>query len=228
MKQENIKNFWVEAIYVCLTSFQYVVADLMARENHRKNRVKAIIILKYVSGVTPADTEYARYITISKGKLGKLKTLWFSLRPVFWWYNRDLYFFNDRDPITKNIAKWCGKRILVEEGLGTYFATSGIDVIGSGILPDEAYVGYPELYQRTHQGKCKVNKIMYASLFSKDNIRAYVRDFSYRFSCDILLLGQTTDTTPEYRKCENQFLMEVTRRFPDKMIIGDLDFIFVP
>ena len=196
----------------------------MAKENHRKNRTKATIILKYVSGVTPADTEYARYITIPKGRLGKLKTLWFSLRPVFWWYNRDLYFFNDRDPITKNIAKWCGKRILVEEGLGTYFATSGIDVIRSGILPDEAYVGYPELYQRTHQGKCKVNKIMYASLFSKDNIRSYVRDFSYRllFGCTLYDLGM--DKIVE----QLQIFAIYNKNIRFLNSFGDLDFIFAP
>lgn len=208
-----------QPIFVCLTSYQYILADLMAKEEYKNSGIKSIIILKYVNKVKPENNEYADYIIIPPGKLGKLKTLCYSILPRKNWKPNALYFFNDRDPITKNIAKQCTKKILVEEGIGTYFDFPDIKIIGTGIVPDIAYVGYPEIYRETHSPTTFIKKIDYNLLFSAKNIQPYIRNLDVNLSCDILLLGQTTDSDPKYMEYENRFINEFSRKWPGKKMI---------
>lgn len=207
------------SIFVCLTSYQYLLADLMAKEEYKKNGLKAVLILKYVNKINPRNNEYAEYIIIPGGKRGKFKTLWYSMRTARDWKQADLYFFNDREPITKNIAKCCDKKILVEEGIGTYFDLPGIKIIGTSIVPDVAYTAYPEIYRETHHSATLIRRIDYNLLFSAENIRPYIQNLNMDFSCDILLLGQATDSDMEFINYENRFIAEFNRRWPDKTMV---------
>ncbi len=182
-----------KSIFVCLTSYQYIISDIIAKGIFTDNNERSLIILKYVYGYKPTNNNYADYIIIPKSTIGKIKTIWYSFNPGWKLHFKQLYYFNDRDPITKNIAKYCNIKILIEEGLGTYFGVDGILPIGKTIKPDKAYVGFPNLYKKNHSKFCICNKLDYKSIFIKDNIEKYI-SYDINYPCvDVLFIGQSVD-----------------------------------
>ncbi len=212
-----MKNVY-QKVFVCLTSYQYMIADLMAENFYKKSLCKSIIILKYISGIVPKDNEYAKYYIIKRNYIGRIISLWHSVKP-YGWNELDLYFFNDRDPISRNIAKRCKKKILVEEGLGTYFALPGMRIIGSIINADKVYVGYPELYKCNHRNIGILEKINYKELFEEKALEKFVGS-SIRIEkrADIVFLGQASQRNDYLRVHENNILNMVGKSFPEKLI----------
>ena len=82
-----------QTVFVCLTSYQYLIAELMAKTINRNTGLKSIIILKYIKGLSVENNEYADYMVIPKSILGKFITAWYAFFP-FGWNNKELVFFN--------------------------------------------------------------------------------------------------------------------------------------
>ena len=117
----------------------------------------------------PKEKSYVKYLIIQKNFIGKIITGFFSYFAMCVFLlkkNISLYYFNDRDPISIGISKISKKTILIEEGMGTYYDAPSIPVIGKSIPPDIAYIGYPELYRKTHNDNTKLIKIIYKELAS--------------------------------------------------------------
>lgn len=207
-----------QAIFVCMTSYQYIVADLMAKKKYRSDKVKSLIILKYISNINFKRNKYADYVVIPKRIAGRILTLWYSTRIGFDWGKSILYFFNDRDPISKNVARWCYKKVHVEEGFAAYFDDPGVKAIGEEIIPDVAYVGYPDLYKLMHSYDCVVKRFDYKSFFNRDDTDVYVTKFGQEsFNVDLVLLGQAV--TEELRSYDKAVLSIIRRIKPDIKVI---------
>ncbi|MCX4346338.1 MAG: polysialyltransferase family glycosyltransferase [Lachnospiraceae bacterium] len=209
-------------VFVCLTYPQYVIADIFAKEIYRNDGQGSLIILKYISMSKPKEKRYAKYLIIQKNFIGKIITGFFSYFAMCVFLlkkNISLYYFNDRDPISIGISKISKKTILIEEGMGTYYDAPSIPVIGKSIPPDIAYIGYPELYRKTHNDNTKLIKIIYKELYSELNMKSYFKQEGFHASGDLLILGQTTEDCQKLREYEINFINNLLERFPDKKII---------
>lgn len=209
-------------MFVCLTYPQYVIADLFAQKRYKEFGEDSFIIIKYVNIKKIKKNKYAKYFIIKRSCIGKIITGLFSYFP-FCMISRNkditLYYFNDRDPISAGIGKISKKIILIEEGMGTYYAEPGISVIGETISPDIVYVGYPELYRETHSYSTKIIKINYKKLYSRRNMNFYFGQKDFHISGDLLILGQASKTSQQLRIYEVNFINTLLEKFPNKRII---------
>lgn len=220
--------------FVCLTQYQYIVSDSLARRIYREHRVKSLIVLKYFCIERLKENDYAEYIVIPRGKYGKIysflfaKTILYKRSKIFDFINKNcavFSFFNDRDPITQRcseIARKCGcELLLIEEGLGTYCAIAPIKPIGTLIVPDKAMVGFLDLYRENHSDDVKLLRLNYSEIFSEENMELYVKKSKinnvlgtkYLDKFNILFLGQSVENEV-YRSYELDFVKRIKAKYP--------------
>lgn len=196
-------------IFVCVTSYQMYISSIYAKKIFMYNGNRSLIVCKYIGGVQLTNCDYADYWNIDKSKLGKMKSLSIQimLRTPFsklrkWIIdNANVVYFNDRDPITKLCLKYASKKILIDEGIGVYYSTKGVKVIGVEPVPDYAIVGFPEIYKKTHACYKTIIELDYNSLFTHANKQKNSLNVP-EIHGDVLFLGQCTPANEYIRDLE--------------------------
>lgn len=214
--------------FICLTTYQYMVADIIAKTIYEKEKKKSLIVLKYFQIPELRNSCYAEYLCIPRNISGKVYYFFFIKTPFYRLFKMSrflsgsgstLAFFNDRDPITMKCAgitrKYRNQILLIEEGIGTYFSLGSLKPIGEKIVPDRALVGFPEIYGETHSDEAKVIKLRYAEFFSEEHLKAYMKKIPHRIQADILLLGQGVPGNEFARECEIDLIGRIRKDFPD-------------
>lgn len=225
--------------FVCLTQYQYIVSDSLARNIYREQKVKSLIVLKYFCIEGLKDNDYAEYIVIPQGKYGKIfsllftKTILYKKSKIFDYISKGcatFSFFNDRDPISQRCSKIARKYgcelLLIEEGLGTYCAIAPIKPIGTLIVPDKAMVGFTNLYRENHNDEVELVSLNYSEIFSEENMGLYVKKTkinnvfrtNHIDEFDILFLGQSVENE-EYRSYEMDFINRIKAKYPEINIL---------
>lgn len=219
-------------VFICLTSYQYMLSDLLAREIYNKTRQVSLIVLKYFEVPELKNKDYAFYKTIKRGIWGKVYSILYS-KTIFHYFliidrmlrkrTSTLYVYNDRDPVSKKSAETAQKQgaeiVLIEEGIGTYFSAGKNKLIGTSIIPDKVLVGFPELYMEEHTSEIQIMKLNYRELFCETNMKCYSPKIGTSFICDFLILGQATSDAEEYRKLEIRVIKMIKCSYPDMKIV---------
>ena len=207
-------------VFICVTSYQMYISSVYAKKIFMYNGKRSLIVCKYIGGVQLTNCDYADYWNIEKSKLGKMKSLSIQimLRTPFsklkkWIvHNANVVYFNDRDPITKLCLKYASKKILIDEGIGVYYPSKGVKVIGLEPVPDYAIVGFPEIYKKTHASYNAIVELDYNSLFNCDNIEAFDLDVP-EIHGDILFLGQCTPANEYIREFELNVISSLNDKY---------------
>lgn len=223
--------------FVCVTSYQFLLSSVFARELFDRYGVRSYIVTKYVAIPDDQLRDVSRYSDVMvipgsfRGKckgfllsrLGLLKLTACGKRIIS--HRANLAFFNDRDPLTQSCYRLIkangGKAILIEEGIGTYCGgNEKLKAIGLTLCPDVAIVGYPELYLKTHPGNTRVAKLDYP-VFYYENTRQNREELPLSASCEevpiVLFLGQAFDS--ETRMVEYDIVAKVAKAFRDSLIL---------
>ena len=212
--------------FVCMTTFQYSVAEKLAGQLFEKYNEKSVVIQKYIDKSNGNNSTYLKRIKIPNDIVGKLIVAFISKIPfganLFWSMTigeiECFCYFNDRDPITKALYRLAKnkkiKTILVEEGLGTYFKSVNPALIGETCPPDAAIIAYPALYKKYHTQETNLIELNYSSLFNE-----HLELDKKTQKNDILFLGQSTPQHEGLRDYELMFIKELLVSFPEKRII---------
>lgn len=214
--------------FICLTTYQYMVADIIAKKIYEKEKKKSLLVLKYFQIPELRNSCYAEYLCIPKNISGKLYYFFFIKTPFYRLFKMSrflsgfgatLAFFNDRDPITMKCAgitrKYRNQILLIEEGIGTYFGLWPLKPIGEEIIPDRALVGFPEIYRQTHRDETRVIKLKYVDFFNEEYLKSYMKKIPRKIQADILLLGQGVPGNEFARECEIDLIGRIRNDFPD-------------
>lgn len=131
----------------------------------------------------------------------------------------DVYFFNEKESITRKLLKYSKYKVtMIEEGIGEYF--SYFDPFGKNEKINHADVGFPDLFKESHPDftGC-INQFVYADIFNRHESVWFSELLRFRNSqkisdIPILYAGQPLDEFSV--KTERELLLSLFRILSSK------------
>ena len=232
MENKMQKNYF----FVCVTVFQFLLADAYAKQIYRKYRIKSTILLKYVyPGQYRPARVYARYIVIRKHMAGRIESVLLGslglirLLPagrVLHHSKTTLVYFNERDPVTNSciscVRRHGGRLVMFEEGWGTYYPGEHDRALGILVVPDAVYAAYPKLYRQLHKQEVELYRLDYQTVFSGKRMKKFLKLCGIQplpLEADILFLGDAVSKDDTYRNKEMRMILDIVKMYPQIQIV---------
>lgn len=219
--------------FVCVSHYQHMLSVIYAEELHTRRGSQSLIIDKYCYGQDNKHVNFGSILLFKKNFFTKMFLAVSMIMPRLLVMSKikkaivnvdAVVYFNDRDPLTQFVCKCISsmgsKKILMEEGLSTYFFTDNKQkLIGTICKPDIAIVGYPALYSKYHKDLAIILKLEYKAVFSVVNVAKFCINAEMQSSYELLFLGQATPDSEALRAKELNVLNWIIQKYPNIRIL---------